>query len=335
MVRTLLPYDALFGDVQLEVESLHIDGSPQNVLIIEDEQVVYLQRAERARWERATVEGTIRGPLTEMADLEKVEAFITASCRITNMRLTTNSMEEATGQWSFRVEFEREFWRGVAELTGTIAATVGGVPRRIVGSSGSAWKVRFDEVKTTAPPGAMVVRWIDFYEPGEELEYLRAYREHPYYLRVDPFDPKLLLNSGFDGLQALLRVRRTRRGPEKALHDQLRAGIASDVWAALFNAALGSVQRREDGELERPESDWENAVLDTLLIRMYPGQSPEDALGAAFDSQENTGDAGLLQERLVSAVTSHVKLSRFLREGIRSLSLEDDLAADEEDLDDE
>lgn len=167
------------------------------------------------------------------------------------------------------------------------------------------------------------MRWVDFANPDEDVRFLRRFSTDPWYLQIDPSEPKLLLNRGFDGLEALLGDRRRRPKVERALHDHARASIAVEVWVALFNAALADANVDElDQSLQWPSEAWQVAVLNCLLPKMYEEKSREDALVEACSARTSADGAADLQQRLLPAALTQVRLPRLLRNGLRLMSNE-------------
>ena len=97
--------------------------------------------------------------------------------------------------------------------------------------------------------GSIAVQWVDFANDAERG--LKSFKDDPHHLRLDPDAPVLYLNSGFDGLEALLGDRKRRPRAEQAMHDSTRVNIASDAWQAMFVTALDAVE--VDPETGMPE----------------------------------------------------------------------------------
>jgi hypothetical protein len=101
---------------------------------------------------------------------------------------------------------------------------------------------------------------------------------------LDGPSPRLLLNSGFDGLSALLDDRKGRGGSDRALHDFKRTSIARATWLALITESLADVQgdpNDPDDELAWPPTEWKAEVLKYVLPRIEPGKSERDLLTLA------------------------------------------------------
>ena len=329
-MKTLFPYDTLFGDVTLILKEVRIDDQPVADRVNVDSHTVDLDRIERSDWKTAELCVTVHAPPSETSRATEAYCVAVANCRRTNNRVSTllTADPDTPGQWHGELLVERAYWYARADLRACVTATVEGTSRRIIGSS-DTWSLLFDDLPDRPVNGAIKITWVDFDQPSEDKAYLRDYRHHYVYLSIDPDEPQLFLNRSFDGLEQLLTDRR-RRGRDKALHDQTRASIADKTWSALFNAALDAVEGDDETEeLEWPSVDWQRNVLESLLSRMYPDKSPEEALHDAWTVRNRSGNPGTLQELLAPAATMQVRAPRLLRDGIRSTAA--DFATDEEE----
>jgi hypothetical protein len=329
-MRTLYPYRVLFGDVKLGMTGVEIDGTRVPGLIDNDGRRVRLERAERESWDVAKTWLELAGPASKLASLADPAAVVVANCGPANTRVSTvlQPVDDIPSRWVGELTIDRVHWFGRGSLQGYITATVNSVPNRIVGSA-EGWDIELDDFPTSPVANSLPIRWVDFREPNNET-YLVRFASDPYYLRIDPDKPMLFLNKGFDGLEQLL-VDRRRRGADRALHDNARANVASNVWIGLFNAALDAVEEI-DGAITWPESDWQRVVLEALLVRMYPERGLEDALVDAYSARHEPDAAGTLQELLFPAAMEQARLPRLLRDGLRIMSHE---MKDAEEGDDE
>jgi hypothetical protein len=237
-MKTLFPYPVLFGDVDISIAEVAIDDEPVLGRINADSHEVDLSNLERRDWVAAQIMVSLSGPASELESYVDVVAVAVLNCGHSNTRtsLVLTRDDDTPGRWSGVVELERDHWYGRATLHSVIAATVDGVANRIIGTSVD-WMVAFDDLPRLPVTGSLTIRWIDFGNPEDDAPYLRHYATDPWYLRIDPSEPVLFLNRGFEGLEALLTDRRRRPDAERALHNHARASLASEVWMTLFNAA--------------------------------------------------------------------------------------------------
>jgi hypothetical protein len=331
-VRPLFPYKTLFGDVKVSVTEITIDGVVIPNRIDIDQRVVDLRRVERADWETASISVVVSATATEISETESPICVAVLNCGPTNSRTSAVLEEdpENTGRWVGELHLERHYWYSQAQVRCGIVATVDEQDNRVIGW-GDTWTISFDDLPNRPVHGAIKITWVDFRDPGQDKQYLRHHTENYLYLSLDQDEPQIFLNRGFDGFEQVL-VDRRRRGADRALHDQTRAAIADKTWAALFNTALGAVEQDDTtGEPLWPDVDWQRAVLETLLPRMYPEKTLDEALQGAWAARNASDSPGILQERLALAATVQSKANRLLRDGIRAMS--HGAGTDEEDVD--
>lgn len=325
MDNWIYPYKTLFGDIALKLDSLHVDGEEvPGGSVDADRREVRLLDLERAEWEAADLRIVLSGPLTELGDWRKSgttpSAFAVAHCAPSNMRQVVR-LEPDPGnasRWEGTLELQRTNWFGRIDLRGALVASVGGIDERVIGTP-EPWVIRLDDVPPPPVSGAIKTLWHDFSAPDEELAWLRDYKAEPAFLRLDGEQPVLYLNRGFEGLKALLDRKPRRERGEQALHDQTRASIATEVWSAMFNAAVQAIREEEGEAPDWPEEAWKRTALEMLLDRIYPDKAPEDALQEIVELRREEGSGGTLQQELLIAVSAHVGGARLLRGAIKQL----------------
>lgn len=319
------PYKQLFGDVALKLEALHVDGEEvPGSRVDADSREVRLLELERADWEVAELTVVLAGPLTELREWQKEgtrpDGFAVANCPASNTRQAVK-LEPDPGnpaRWEGTLELQRSSWFGRIDLRGALVAVVDGVEERMIGIP-DPWVIRLDDVPPPPVSGAIKTLWHDFSSPEEGLGWLQDYQVEPAFLRLDDEQPVLYLNRGFEGLKALLDRKPQRERGEQALHDQARAAIAAEVWTAIFNAAVQAI-REEDGEApDWPEEPWKRTALEMLADRLYPEKAPEDALQEIATLRRDESFGGTLQQKILIAVSQHVKGAKLLRGAIKKL----------------
>jgi hypothetical protein len=331
-VRPLFPYKTLFGDVKVSVPEVRIDGLPIPNRVDVDQRVIDLSRLERADWETAAISVVVDAPPAEMADALNPVCMAVINCGPTNTRSSTVLDQHTVdiGRWTGVLHLERPYWYAQAAVRCGVVASVEGTDHRLIGW-GDAWTISFDDLPSRPVNGAIKITWVNFSSPGDDKQYLRRHTDSYLYLSLDQDEPQIFLNQGFEGLEQLLADRR-RRGADKALHDQARAAIADKTWAALFNTALAAVQQDDvTRESTWPDIEWQRAVLEVLLPRMYPAKTLDEALQEAWSSRNAADNPGTLQEHLALASAVQSKANRLLRDGIRAISFGPSAADEESD----
>ncbi len=329
-MNVLFPYKTLFGDVASRIDRVHIDGEDPPALSIDvDRRAVELRGLERQNWASAGIHMEIAGPASELrtrADAgEDPQAIAVLHCGPTNARraLRLRPSDVDPSLWHGTVEIDRGHWFGRIVVRGFFTATVDGVADRVVGQA-PVWTVELDDLPRSPVHGSITVTWVDFSAADVEPAILHHYAQDPWFLMLDPEEPVLFLNKAFDGLEALLGDRRRRDRPERVLHDQTRAAIASQAWVAMFNAAIGAVDSDDDGISHWPTADtWHRSVLEILIPRMFPERDHEDALQEVLELLGQADGSAAIQQRLLPAAAEHVGAPRLLRSGIRLLGTEE------------
>ena len=323
MATWIYPYERLFGDVTIKLVGLRVDGeeAPEGS-IDPDRQEVRLLDLERAEWEIAELKVVLTGPLTELGEWREKgilpAGFAVAHCGASNSRqaLELEPDPDSPARWEGTLELQRSNWFGRIDLRGALVAPVGEQGHRMIGEP-EPWTIRLDDVPPPPVNGAIKTLWQDFGSPDEGLEWLRDHKIEPAFLRLDNEQPVLYLNSGFEGLKALLDRKPKRQRGEQALHDQTRASIAMEAWSAMFGAAVQAIREEEGEEPDWPEEAWKRTALEMLLDRLYPDKQPDDALAQVVEMRRDGN--GALQQEMLIAVSRHVGGARLLRGAIEQL----------------
>lgn len=319
----IYPYETLVGDVRVTIERVVIDGKLLSSNYIDPDLLeIAFRDLESDHWDEAMIDVTVTAPAGELTGHPEWEDFVALThtvCAHTNTRRVLHLTPDphSPGRWHGSVALSRDEWYGRAALHAIVAATVEGVPHRAIGTS-ETWSLGFDDLPPSPVHGSIAVQWVNF---GTDTERgLKLFRDDPHHLRLDPEAPVLYLNSGFEGLEALLGDRRRRPRAEQAMHDSTRSSIASDAWQAMFVTALDAVETDpETGMPEWPAEEWRVVVLKTLFPRIYPHLGPEDALIEAVQSRSSGEGSGELLERLLPAAAMQVGTASLLRRGIALL----------------
>jgi hypothetical protein len=320
---TIYPYDTLVGDVRISVNRVLIDGKPLSSNYINpDLPEIAFRDLETDRWEEAMIDVTVTAPAGELSSnsaWENCQAVVQMICSYSNIRRTValTPDQHTPARWHQTIMLSREEWYGGAAMRALVPATVDGVSHRVIGSS-EPWLLSFDDLPPSPVHGSIAVQWVEF-AADSELG-LKPFKDDPHHLRLDPDAPILFLNSGFDGLEALLGDRKRRPRAEQAMHDSTRVNIANGAWQAMFTAALDAVEvDPETGMPEWPSPEWRAVVLRTLLPRIYPDLGPDDALIEAVQARRSGDGSGELLERLLPAAAMQVGTAQLLRRGIALL----------------
>jgi hypothetical protein len=222
------------------------------------------------------------------------------------------------------LELDRDNLRGRVALVTTLTAAVNGAPHRPVALA-SGWTIHADEPESLRLKGTLKVTWKNF----KETDDLPA-KDFPNSTHAVAFTdgvPELWLNSGFEGLEPLLKDRKDRRGADKGLHDFQRTGIACGVWMALIADALAAVQADgaddENTEPDWPESPWQAEILKQVLPEVAPGKSDRELLRLAGGEWRQHPGAAEFFSRAEAVVGDLVKANALVRRFVQNYSGEE------------
>ncbi len=284
MSTVLFPYATLYDtEPTVTVAAIRLDGALRSHLMNKENSTISLYD-DATSWHRAELDLELTCDQERVRSFEAeygtVSAVVVANCLPTNTRqplhLSRSSVE--VGRWSGTLEIDRDNMRDRVTLVTTLTATVGGTPHRPVATA-PAWTVYADEPESLRLKGTLRVRWLNFKLPDAPLP-ARDFPKSTHVLAFTGGVPELWLNSGFEGLEAILKDRRDRRGAERGLHDFQRTGIARAVWLALISDAITAVRTDsiDDGtsEPDWPEKPWQAEILKLVL----PEVAPENRIGS-------------------------------------------------------
>jgi hypothetical protein len=173
--------------------------------------------------------------------------------------------------------------------------------------------VYFDEPPSFRFRGTLSVRWVNFKSPDEKS----LGREFPDSTHVVSFSggmPEILLNSGFPGLEPILKDQPNRRGTDKAMHDMLRTSIARAVWMSLVGDSLAAVKSGDEDEPpDWPDEDWQREVLERILRAIDSSKSEAELLRMAADDWRSHPGAAEFYSRAEAVIGDIVKANETLR----------------------
>ncbi|MGW0606384.1 hypothetical protein [Streptomyces sp. NPDC002640] len=316
------PYKRITGEIALEVTAVRQEreGYYQHDLetwcFSAQEKVVALHQIERDDWESARLAITAKLPAQEIASGPwsdvAVVAVLTES--VTNARVTARLTRApgASETWSGHLRLWRSMHHRRAELAIVVVGSVDGEPGRMIGRSDSPWIVDFAAAKPVRQNEMEIVEE-DFVQGPE---WLRPFKDAPWIVETSGDMPRVHLNTAFEGVTDLLN---SARDPmSKAMRNMLAAQIATDVWTAVFHAAVGDLELNEYGEPEWP-GGWRDAVLKSMLGDVLPDLSPDDALREIHSRRAEASGWNDLQARISYAAGRRAKVAKNLGAAIRTV----------------
>ncbi|MFE5709725.1 hypothetical protein ACFQ7J_02700 [Streptomyces sp. NPDC056501] len=282
-MKSVYPYTTLFGDIDLDVLSITVDGeSPLPYSnVSKSERTVALHEAGREKWEYCTFRLKAVLPESEIADGPWTDLVCLAAFteKATNARTTTSLKRSADGSWSGSIDLQRHRHLNRAALSLAVVATVDGVAGRVIGTTERDWYVDLKGATPVRQRQIEIVE-VDFREGSQE--WLRAYKDSPWVVETTGDVPTVYLNTAsVEGFAELLGGNGGSPA-ERLLRDMASSQIAQDAWTAMFHAAISDLDIDEDGTPVMP-TGWREAVLRMMLPDVLPGRQLTDAL---YDIEE-------------------------------------------------
>ncbi|MEU7691419.1 hypothetical protein FLW53_16240 [Microbispora sp. SCL1-1] len=302
-MKQIAPYPVLAGELTMTVHEVRLDdvALPYD-MISEQDHTVGLHRVNREDWSTLRLGIRVSAPRHELdaGPWYSLAFFATASERRTNTHSAVKLMMGQPGEWTGELDLHRDDHFGRVQLSGHLVATVDEVPGRVVATVARPWIVDL-QARPAAQKEAVQTRWVDFAEDP----HLAWCKSDPWALTTTDEVATLNLNSGFDGLRAILE---STKAAERPIREGLAAQIGTAMWTALFNEAAHQVDGRD-----WPEG-WRGLVLRRMLPTLFPDHSPEDALRQIADL-----GVGGVQSRVMHAAAKQARMPRSLGGFIRFL----------------
>ncbi|MFJ5017211.1 hypothetical protein [Streptomyces griseoluteus] len=320
----IYPYKRLNRPVALRVTSVSLrlsDGTRDQLetsAYSTQQQAVALGIAGHTDWVTATVglSATLppgaNAPDAAWSDLEVLAVLTDGETNVrTSVRL---EQDRADGRdWSGSLEVFRDDHAGRASLAVHAVATVDGIRGRAVAETDRSWVI--DTVSDEPVRGLQLdVQKASFSRTSRE--WLRAYADAPWIVDTSARVPTVFVNTDVEGVMDLLDSGGS--GVESKVRDLLVAQMSTDVWTAVFHAAVGDLEVEPGGAPVFP-TDWKGEVLREMLPDVVPGAHVEQALREVH--RRRTGDAGWaeLQTRIHYAAVRRADAAKALGNAIRSL----------------
>jgi hypothetical protein len=260
------PWPTFASPLQCRLTDVRLDGELLRPHLIDDEHLrVRLEHA--GDWERFDCEVSLSTDEPLPAGIDRVLPYVLVSSTSTNTRmpfpLTSRNGDVTTG----RLNVPRSAVAGSFTVHAETGADLAG-RRRVVGSS-DLWTIVLDHREAPIPPGAppFEISWIDFTSAEAPL----AARENSsaHVLMDLTSEPRLILNSGIEGLQALL-YNNNAKLERRRVRDVLNASIARYATTTLFRAAAAEVIAYDDDAPQPPTSSILRQTCEAVAEQM-PG----------------------------------------------------------------
>lgn len=320
-MRAAFPYPTLFGDVDLEVMSVSVDGVDlPYAQISKPERTVALHRGGREKWEVAYLRLKATLPEAEIGDgpWTDLTAVAVVSEKATNSRSTARLTRGHDGYWHTHVEVARVRHLNRVSLSLAVVATVDGVAGRIVGATDRDWYIDL-VASSPARQRELEIIEIDFREGPHEG--LRPYQDSPWIVETSGDVPTVYLNTA--AVEGLIEALHATGGSaaEKMLREMTAGQIAQDAWTAMFHTAVSDLDLDDDGTPVMP-SGWREAVLRTMLPDVLPGRQLTDALYDVNERRTKGFGWSEIQTSIQHAAGRRSQIAKKLTNAVRSASSE-------------
>lgn len=315
---TAFPYPTIFGDLDLDISAVTIDGAPLPYSrVSKTERTVALHQAGRAHWEIAMFRVEAMLPSEEITEgpWEDIQCLAVLTEKATNTRTVTRLTEGKGGVYRGSVELARSAHLSRATLGLAVVGTFDEIPGRLIGSTNRNWYIDL-RVATPTRQREIDVIEVDFRDGPRT--WLRPFKDAPWLIDTSGETPTVLLNtSAIEGFTETLNGTGGTAG-EKALREAMSSQIAQDAWIAMFQAAISNLELDEDGTPQIP-GDWRGSVLTSMLPDVFPDRTPTDALYEINERRTQGFSWSELQTRMQYAAGKRSQVTKRLTTAIRSV----------------
>jgi hypothetical protein len=264
-VTVRYPWPTFAGPLKCDLRDIRLDGQPlQHHLVDADDRRIRLDAAPS--WEMFECEVAVTTDEPTPAGIEHLTGYAVVSSAPTNTRLPFR-LTDVQGEFLVgRLTVPRNIAAGSLIVQVEACGHVRG-RWRVVGT-GDPWTVVLERREAPVPPGAppFEMAWIDF----GSTDAPPAARENPgahAWMDLTTTEPRLLLNSGVPGLQALLSNNYAKL-ERRRLRDILSSSIARYAVSTLFRAAVAEITGYDDGTAQPPGTALYRQVCEAVADRM-------------------------------------------------------------------
>jgi hypothetical protein len=317
-VKPMFPYQTLFGNVDLEILSVAVDGRDlPYTQISKVERAVALHQTGRTEWDVATLQVKAVLPEQEIAEgpWSDLVCLVVLSESATNARSTARLSRGRDGDWQGTIELVHGRHVNRASLALTVVGEVGGVQGRVIGTTEKDWYI---DLKAATPRRHREIKivQIDFREGPEE--WLRPFKDSSWIVETVNEIPTVYLNTA--AVEGFVEVFNNTDGSpmEKLLRDMAASQIAQDAWTAMFHTAISDLDLDDDGTPIMP-SGWREPVLRMMLPDVLPGRQLTDALFEINGRRTSGSGWPELQTNIQYAAAKRSQVTKKLTNAVRTV----------------
>lgn len=313
------PYPTMRDPLTLVAEGQLVDGTapPYNMLAARRSLDI---SGLHPSWRRVTTRLRLDLPgLSNYAEISDTKVTLSLNCPATNLRIGIPMIHgPRLGSYTADLEIEAGALAKKAVLRAVVSGTVVGSPHRYFGES-DTWNIWVSPPEIPLLTGDLEVRWVAFNSDSCPQTIDPAFRSQSYYVDLTQDPPVVFLNESIADLRRLFDDAPRRSGTERAIREAHFHTIASSGWLAMFNASVAGIEYLSDGGVEWPDVEWQRQVLSTLLPKIYPDLSVDDAMKTACEDAASADGTRLLQSRAMAGISGLLQESNKLRSSIKAL----------------
>jgi len=324
------PFKRLFGDVELNIMAVLIDGQTvPDVFIDPSTRLIAAYSFHRADWKEMEIHLSAGLPLQEIRsgdlDESQLAVLFRLNCDSTNLRIT-DAVNLKSGSVTSTLIFRREFVSDSCTIEAIVTYDDADKIPRIIREA-KAWRVALSKptIRNT-PTGRrkakirefMDISWIEFASHKHKFAVLRGFPKECYFVDTKASPPKVFLNEGIDGYRLLLTPRAGCPKSESALRELEYRRISSGALLSAAYEALADLRKDDDGELQFP-GGWKREVLNMVVVQLFKDDSEEVGLFKLYDLSSNDSQQGYLSSILQSATNMIVGVATITRRNLAAL----------------
>jgi len=273
------PWPAFASPIQCHLTDPRLDGEPLGPQLLDGEHR-RIRLDQEPDWDVFECDVVVETDEPVPAGLDRLIPYVMVSSTTTNTRMPFPlSGEPADGHLAIpRSTVSGSFT--VQAVTGALVSS----RRRVVGSS-APWTVVLDGRQAPVPPGALPFdfSWVDF-ASDEAPEIARKNPSSHAVMDLTNVLPRLLLNSGIEGLQPLLTSDYAQL-ERRRLRDILGSSIARYVAATVFRIASDEVTADDGSSARLPSTAMYRETCEAVAAHIPDISTVQDLYDQIVDAQ--------------------------------------------------
>ena len=319
-MTAVFPYRTLDGELDLRLDSLHIDGDSRPERMEQHLRRIDLSAKRDSSWRWLTADVEVFAPSGEIAEFldddTTPSVVLVVACPSTNLRtalplVQSTAVEDA---WTGPLTLFADDLRDKVSIYAELVADLNGRPARRLATSES-WNLYVDPAAVPPFEGTFKVIWSHF---AEDPSIPDTASSESFFIDLGGSIPVVHLNYDMDGLQELLQGADDRPLLELALRDAEMRRIATAAWTSAVGASAAAIRvDSETDEHELPEKGWMADILRWSLPGIYPGVPTDEAVRRI--RQDLVGHGAAITEAMIQlTVSRHMEAGKLLQKTLKA-----------------